>query len=117
MASQSSHLENGRSELDFQGLVELHYSPLYRFAMSLTGTESDAGDLVQETFLTWAAKGHQLQDVARVKAWLFTTLHRAFLESRRRVTRFPHLELTAAEAVMRLGSPDLPPVAVKGHPA
>jgi RNA polymerase sigma-70 factor (ECF subfamily) len=98
VASQSSHLENGRSELDFQGLVELHYSPLYRFAMSLTGTESDAGDLVQETFLTWAAKGHQLQDVARVKAWLFTTLHRAFLESRRRVTRFPHLELTAAEA-------------------
>ena len=73
--------------------------------MSLTGTESDAGDLVQETFLTWANKGHQLQDASRVKAWLFTTLHRGFLESRRRVTRFPHFELTEAEA-------ELPPVEV-----
>jgi aspartate ammonia-lyase len=34
-----------------------------------------------------------------------------------RLTAAEYAELTAAEAVMRLGSPDLPPVAVKGHPA
>ena len=28
-----------------------------------------------------------------MKTWLFTTLHRAFLESRRRQVRFPHYEL------------------------
>jgi RNA polymerase sigma factor (sigma-70 family) len=87
-----------RGELDFQSLVDLHYGPLYRFAMSLTHAESDACDLVQQTFLTWGAKGHQLQDRSKVKSWLYTTLHRAFLESRRRTTRFPHLELTEAEA-------------------
>jgi RNA polymerase sigma-70 factor, ECF subfamily len=38
-----------------------------------------------------------LQDRTRVKAWLFTTLHRCFLQSRRRVTRFPHFEITEAE--------------------
>ena len=29
-----------------------------------------------------------------MKTWLFTTLHRAFLETRRRQTRFPHYELS-----------------------
>jgi RNA polymerase sigma-70 factor, ECF subfamily len=66
--------------------------------MSLTRTESDACDLVQQTFLTWATKGHQLQDSSKAKSWLFTTLHRCFLESRRRTTRFPHVEITGAEA-------------------
>jgi RNA polymerase sigma-70 factor, ECF subfamily len=82
--------------MEFQRLVEQHYAPLYRFALSLTHTESDAGDLVQDCFLTWARKGHQLQDPAKVKAWLFTTLHRAFLEKRRRLTRFPQIEITDA---------------------
>ena len=93
--------------LDFDGLVELYYVPLYRFAMSLTRAESDACDLVQQTFLSWATKGHQLQDAAKVKPWLFTTLHRAYLQSRRRGTRFPHLELTAAEAELPNVEPDL----------
>jgi RNA polymerase sigma-70 factor (ECF subfamily) len=74
--------------------------------MSLTRTESDACDLVQQTFLTWATKGHQLQDPTKAKSWLFTTLHRCFLESRRRTTRFPHLEITGAEAELPTVEPD-----------
>jgi RNA polymerase sigma-70 factor, ECF subfamily len=108
MAASSSYSEDQkRSELDFQSLVDLYYGPLYRFAMSLTRTESDACDLVQQTFLTWATKGHQLQDPSKVKSWLYTTLHRAFLESRRRITRFPHLEITEAEAELPSVQPDL----------
>src|ERR1017187_4958843 len=99
MAARASYGEDReRGTGDFETLVELHYGPLYRFAMRLTRTESDACDLVQQTFLTWATKGHQLQDRSKVKSWLFTTLHRAFLESRRRSTRFPHIEITEAEA-------------------
>lgn len=80
-------------ELDFQGLVSLYYAALYRFALSLTHKESDACDLTQQTFYVWANKGHQLQDASKVKSWLFTTLHREFLELRRKHTRFPHYEL------------------------
>ena len=80
-------------ELDFEGLVNLHYVSLYRFALSLTRKESDACDLTQQTFYVWANKGHQLRDVSKVKSWLFTTLHREFLEMQRRKTRFPHYEL------------------------
>jgi RNA polymerase sigma-70 factor, ECF subfamily len=93
--------------LDFQTLVDQFYGPLYRFAMSLTRAESDACDLVQQTFLTWATKGHQLHDPSKVKSWLFTTLHRAFLESRRRLDRFPHLEITEAGAELPSVEPDL----------
>jgi RNA polymerase sigma-70 factor (ECF subfamily) len=73
--------------------------------MSLTYSEIDAADLVQETFLVWAKKGHQLQQASKVRSWLFTTLHRKFLESRRRITRFPHLGMDDAEAELPVLEP------------
>jgi RNA polymerase sigma factor (sigma-70 family) len=97
VASQGSYGQERQSDdLDFQTLVDLHYGPLFRFAMSLTRTETDAADLVQDTFMSWSQKGHQLRDRSKVKAWLFTTLHRRFLESQRRITRFPQVELDEA---------------------
>src|SRR5688572_8191053 len=74
----------------FETIVTEHYEPLFRFALSLTRSECDAEDLTQQTFHTWATKGHQLRDFAKVKTWLYTTLHRAFLAARRRQARFPH---------------------------
>src|SRR5580704_12447731 len=82
---------------EFESLVERFYAPLYQFAFSLTRAEAEACDLTQQTFTIWATKGHQLRDASKVKAWLFTTLHREFLDSRRRQSRFPHIELEAAE--------------------
>jgi RNA polymerase sigma factor (sigma-70 family) len=84
------------ASVDFESLVARYYEPLYQFAFSLTRNEADACDLTQQTFYIWANKGHQLRDASKVKTWLFTTLHREFLESRRRQTRFPHVELDAA---------------------
>jgi RNA polymerase sigma-70 factor (ECF subfamily) len=86
---------------DIETVVAGYYEPLYRFAISLTRTEADACDLAQQTFYMWATKGHQLRDPSKVKSWLFTTLYRIFLESRRTITRFPHSELTETD-------PDLP---------
>ncbi len=90
-------------EPDFDQLVSDYYQPLYRFALSLTERESEACDLTQQTFFLWASKGQQLRDRSKVKAWLFTTLHREFLGSRRRNTRFPHHEIESVER-------ELPPV-------
>lgn len=78
--------------LDFPRLVENFYAPLYRFALSLSRTESDAADLTQQTFYIWATKGHQLRDPSRVKTWLFTTLYREFLAARRHDQRFVEVE-------------------------
>ena len=83
---------------DFEAVVAGYYEPLYRFAISLTRSEADACDLTQQTFYMWASKGHQLRDPSKAKTWLFTTLYRAFLQSRRTLIRFPHSELTEMDA-------------------
>jgi RNA polymerase sigma-70 factor (ECF subfamily) len=82
---------------DFEKLVSEYYAALYRFAFSLTHSESEACDLVQQTYYLWATKGHQLKDGSKAKSWLFTTLHREFLRRHRRETRFPHEELEESD--------------------
>jgi RNA polymerase sigma-70 factor (ECF subfamily) len=81
---------------EFENLVNRYYRDLYRFGFSLTGSEADACDLTQETFYVWARKGYQLKNPENVKTWLFTTLHRKFLNIRRRRKRFPHETLNEA---------------------
>src|SRR5216117_4538797 len=94
-----SHIEDSAGtvvSLDFESLVARYYRSLYKFAFSLTQAEADACDLTQQTFYIWATKGHQLRDRSKVKSWLFTILHREFLNIRRRTVRFPHFELSDA---------------------
>ncbi len=100
---QSANCCVGDDELSFEQVVDLYYQPLYRFALGLSGRENDAWDLTQQTFYRWATKRHQLLDRSKAKAWLFTTLHREFLNSLRRQTRFPHTDIETT-------NPELPPV-------
>jgi RNA polymerase sigma factor (sigma-70 family) len=98
--------------IDSNALVDSFYSALYRFALSLSRKESDAADLVQQTFYIWALKGHQLREESKVKTWLFMTLYREFLARRRHGDRFidivdddtrlvdpPHLSPAAVNAL------------------
>ena len=91
----------------FESLVSRYYGPLYQFAFSLTRTEADACDLTQQTFYIWATKGHQLRDGTKVKTWLFTTLHREFLNMRRKIVRFPHHELSEMDHELPTVSPTM----------
>lgn len=105
-ADHASYLECKRMEsVSFESLVKQYYEPLYRFAFSLARTEADACDLTQQTFYVWATKGHQLRDQNSAKTWLFTTLHRVFLQSRRRETRFPHEPLNETDDQLPLTYP------------
>ncbi|HXQ81885.1 MAG TPA: RNA polymerase sigma factor [Opitutaceae bacterium] len=76
----------------FTQLVDAHYAPLYRFALSLSRNGPDAGDLVQQTFFIWATKGHGIRELSKAKAWLFTTLYREYLRGRRRDSRSSSFE-------------------------
>lgn len=100
--------ESGKSIQEFAEIVERYYRPLYHFALSLAGSEADACDLTQHTFHTWQVKGDQLRDRTKIRSWLFTTLHRAFLQTRRRETRFPHYELDQVDS-------ELPSVLPREH--
>jgi RNA polymerase sigma-70 factor (ECF subfamily) len=91
-------------DLNFESLVSRFYEPLYRFAFSLTRSEPGACDLTQQTFYLWATHGHQLRDSSKVKSWLFTTLHREFLQHQRRQERFP-------QEALETDHPELPVIA------
>ena len=71
---------------DVRNWVETHFSSLYGFAYRLTGSDSDAEDLVQETFLIALRKGEQLRQSETpevVRSWLFTILRRLFWKRHR----------------------------------
>lgn len=55
-------------------LVELYLDSLYRYACRLTGSDLDAEDLVQETFLIASEKIDQLREADRAFAWLVKIL-------------------------------------------
>jgi RNA polymerase sigma-70 factor (ECF subfamily) len=76
----------------FTRLVDAYHAALYRFALSLARNAADASDLTQQTFYIWATKGDALRDSAKAKTWLFTTLYREFLRTRRRGQRLTSLE-------------------------
>ena len=96
----SDPLPSAVRPIDFNELVDRHYTALFRFALSLAKNGSDAADLTQQTFYLWAAKGHQLRDLAKVKSWLFTTLYREYLSTYRHSAKFPHVELDGASHEM-----------------
>lgn len=79
----------------FEQIVDDHYQGLYRFALSMCRREATAQDLVQQTFLQWARKGHTLRDVTKIKTWLFTTLYRDWLGIARREKKHEQVEFDA----------------------
>ena len=101
----STEGSNAVPNLQFEDVVERYYRPLYQFALSLTHSEADACDLTQHTCYTFRLKGEQLRDPKKVKAWLFTTLHRAFLQARRRQAHFPHYVLEEVDSELPCISP------------
>jgi len=82
---------------EFEELVDQYYQALYRFGISLAKNPDRAADLVQQTFVIWAQKGHQLKDRSKAKTWLFTTLYREHLSNARRSQRYPELEIGEME--------------------
>lgn len=79
----------------FEQIVDAHYQGLYRFALSMCRREATAQDLVQQTFLQWAKKGHALRDASKVKTWLFTTIYREWLGIARREKKYEEVEFEA----------------------
>src|ERR1700712_5180946 len=68
---------------------------VYRFALSLTRDESDADDVVQDTFLRAFRSWHTYLPGSDCRRWLFTICRNVFLRSRERAR--PTVELDAPE--------------------
>jgi RNA polymerase sigma-70 factor (ECF subfamily) len=68
---------------------------VYRFALSLTRDESDADDVVQDTFLRAYRSWHTYLPGSDCRRWLFTICRNVFLRSRERSR--PTVELDSSE--------------------
>lgn len=96
------------ARLQVDDLVPLYYQALYRYAYRLTGSSSDAEDLTQETFCSAQAKLQQLREPERIKSWLFSILHNAFLihQRRKRQAKFIQWDSWEHDALQQQLSPE-----------
>ena len=72
---------------------------VYRFALSLTRDESDADDVVQDTFLRAYRSWHTYMPGSDCRRWLFTICRNVFLRSRERARPTVELDATELDAV------------------
>jgi RNA polymerase sigma-70 factor, ECF subfamily len=86
-----------KDHLVIERVVSELYAPVYRFALALAGSECEAADLTQETFLIFCRQHWQVREPDKVKSWLFTTLRRTFLRTVRRRHARAEIELTASQ--------------------
>jgi len=71
-------------DLEFERDALPWIDDVYRFAVSLTRDESDADDVVQETFLRAYRSWHTFIPGTDCRRWLFTICRNVFLRSRER---------------------------------
>ncbi len=77
---------------------------VYRFALSLTRDESDADDVVQETFLRAYKSWHTFLLGSDCRRWLFTICRNVFLRARERARPTVELESTDGADVIGVGA-------------
>jgi len=72
---------------------------VYRFALSLTRDESDADDVVQDTFLRAYRSWHTYLPGSDCRRWLFTICRNVFLRSRERARPTVELDTPEVDAI------------------
>ena len=74
----------------FEAALE-HLNSLYRFALYMAENESDAQDLVQDTYLRAYRFFDKFEEGTNCKAWLLTILRNTFINTLRSGKKYPHM--------------------------
>lgn len=90
-----THSASRARDLAFEREALPWIADVHRFALSLTRDESDADDIVQDTFLRAYRSWHTYLPGSDCRRWLFTICRNVFLRSRERYR--PTVELEASE--------------------
>ena len=90
---------SARDSFDTEAMPYLE--AVFRFASRLTGSEEEAKDLTQETFLRAFRAWRQYTPGTRCKSWLFTICRNQFLRERARDRRYDEIAVREAHAARR----------------
>ncbi len=82
--SRASTFSDTQRDIDFEREALPWLDDVYRFALSLTRDDSDADDVVQETYLRAYRSWHTFVPGTECRRWLFTICRNVFLRSRER---------------------------------
>jgi RNA polymerase sigma-70 factor, ECF subfamily len=82
---------------EFSAIALGALSALYNAAVRLTGSDHDAEDLVQETYLHAFEHADQLKSLAACRAWLFRIMRNRFVSQHRAARARPELVLVEGE--------------------
>jgi len=73
---------------EFESVAVPHFDELYRMASRVLGNRSDAGDVVQETFLQAWKCFDRFESGTNCRAWLYKILFNVIRQSRRKAWRY-----------------------------
>lgn len=91
----------------FHQLVLAHQARVFSIALRLTGQQTDAEDLAQDTFIQLHAALAQISSAAHLKHWLLRTVsHRAIDRLRQGARQGESLPLEALEAIPQGEAPE-----------
>jgi RNA polymerase sigma-70 factor (ECF subfamily) len=76
-----------RSPADFTGIVNQHWTAVYKLSYTLTGNVHDSEDLTQETFLKALNRIETFQANTNMRAWLLRIASNAFFDQQRKRQR------------------------------
>lgn len=98
---------SGEDRSAFDAALLTYLDSLYHFARWLTGSETEAKDLVQDTYLRALRAHGQFQPETNLRAWLFRLMRNRFIDEYWRREREPLLDdpLEAEEAPGATNSP------------
>lgn len=85
----SAKVDQRKMYAEFEKETIPHMNALYNYALRITGSEDDANDLVQETYLKAFRFFDKFEKGTNSKAWLFRILKNSFINEYRRVKKEP----------------------------
>lgn len=92
-------------EARFETLMRPHFDSLYAAARRISGTPTDAEDLVQEVCMKAYLKLDELERIEYQRAWLLRVLYNLFIDGERARQRSP---VNIAEASAKIDEAEIP---------
>ena len=78
---------SGDGNAAFAAIVDAHWTPVYRFLLSLCGNSHDTEDLTQETFFRALRRLDSFRSGTKMRSWLLRIAANAFFDARRKQQR------------------------------